>query len=119
MLITPSLIHSLTRSLFLDAVGHWLGLLHTFDGGCSTERTAYWGANPDYQLLGDGVADTPAHSGPTYASPDGIDSCWQNMSPKLNTCLDTEESRLAGMDIGDDPVDNYVSIPCGVSGRAR
>jgi len=41
--------------------GHWLGLFHTFEGGC-TERN-------------DEVADTPAQSSPTFGCPIGRDSC--------------------------------------------
>lgn len=62
-------------------VGHWLGLYHTFQGGCFPP--------------GDEVPDTPAHSGPNYGKP-------ADSGQPYNRCPSEPDTALC-------PIHNYMN----------
>jgi PKD repeat protein len=70
-------------------VGHWLGLFHTFQGGCAGNSAS------TCATAGDGVCDTPPTSNANF-----------NCPPTQNTCIETptdlDDQTMNYMDYGDD-----------------
>ena len=50
-------------------VGHWVGLYHTFQGGCATDDP------PGCETSGDWVCDTPSEASPAFGCPLGRNTC--------------------------------------------
>jgi len=69
-----SIVHFNLGGTAVHETGHWLGLFHTFQGGCSTTN--------------DQVDDTPAQSTPTTGCPATRDSCPANGTDPIHNYMD-------------------------------
>jgi PKD repeat protein len=71
-------------------VGHWLGLFHTFQGGCAGTTAT------NCTTGGDGICDTPPSANSNFGCPGSQNTCTE-------TPTDLPDQTTNYMDYGDDP----------------
>ena len=72
----------------IHETGHWMGLLHTFEGGCSD---------------GDGVFDTPAEASASYQCLEGRNTCPVVFDPVANAYVAVDDGPA-----NVDPIHNFM-----------
>lgn len=82
-------------------IGHYLGLYHTFQGGCGTQET-----NPPGPF---DVLDTPAHANPTSGCPTGCQAsgCGGGVTPTANFMDYTNDACMTMFTEDQAQVQNY------------
>jgi hypothetical protein len=93
----------------IHETGHWLGLLHTFEGGCVGGTG------------GDGVADTPAEAVPSFTCDEGRNTCdipeYQNPADPTGPLIDLPDPIHNFMDYSYDQC--YTEFTPGQAERSR